>query len=137
VREPDNTRCRFDEGGRYRTNVWVYAGVSTFKAGRMDELRMHPTVKPLPLVIDALKDCSTRRGLVLDPFSGSGTTLLAAEKTGRLGRAIELDRHYVDATIGRWQALTGKSAIQVESGQTFDDVMRASRFVAAPFIRSE
>ena len=74
------------ESGRYRTNVWDYAGVNTFKRGRMDELRVHPTVKPLPLVVDALKDCSKRGGIVLDPFVGSGTTLLAAEKTGRIGR---------------------------------------------------
>jgi len=112
-------------GGRYRTNVWDYAGVNTFKPGRMDELRIHPTVKPLPLVIDALKDCSTRRGIVLDPFVGSGTTLLAAEKTGRMGRCIELDPHYVDAAIGRWQALTGELAVHVESGRTFDQMPHA------------
>jgi DNA modification methylase len=109
-------------GGRYRTNVWDYAGVNTFKRGRMDELRLHPTVKPLPLVVDALKDCSTRRGVVLDPFVGSGTTLLAAEKTGRIGRGIELDPYYVDAAIGRWQALTGELAVHVESGRTFDQM---------------
>jgi len=113
-------------GGRYRTNVWDYAGVNTFKRGRMDELSLHPTVKPLPMVVDALKDCSTRRGIVLDPFCGSGTTLLAAEKTGRLGRGIELDPHYVDATIGRWQALTGKHAIHAGSGLCFDEVASAS-----------
>jgi DNA modification methylase len=108
--------------GRYRTNVWDYAGVNTFKRGRMDELSMHPTVKPLPLVIDALKDCSTRRGVVLDPFVGSGTTLLAAEKTGRIGRGIELDPYYVDAAIGRWQILTSKPALHVESGVSFDEL---------------
>jgi DNA modification methylase len=110
------------EKGRYRTNVWDYAGVNTFKRGRMDELRMHPTVKPLPLVMDALKDCSNRRGVVLDPFVGSGTTLLAAEKTGRIGRAIELDPYYVDAAIGRWQGLTGEAAVHAETGQTFAEL---------------
>jgi DNA modification methylase len=110
------------EKGRYRTNVWDYAGVNTFKRGRMDELRTHPTVKPLPLVMDALKDCSTRRGVVLDPFVGSGTTLLAAEKTGRVGRAIEIDPHYVDAAIGRWQGLTGEAAVHAETEQTFDEL---------------
>ena len=109
-------------GGRYRTNVWDYAGVNTFKPGRMDELRIHPTVKPLSLVIDALKDCSTRKGIVLDPFLGSGTTLLAAEKTGRIGRGIELDPYYVDAAIGRWQVLTGKLAVHVESGLSFNEL---------------
>ena len=114
------------EKGRYRTNVWDYAGVNTFKRGRMDELRAHPTVKPLPLVVDALKDCSTRGGLVLDPFVGSGTTLLAAEKTGRVGRCIELDPHYVDAAVGRWQALTGQAAVHAETGQTFDELAAAA-----------
>jgi DNA modification methylase len=112
--------------GRYRTNVWDYPGVNTFKRGRMDELRAHPTVKPLPLVVDALKDCSKRGGIVLDPFAGSGTTLLAAEKTGRIGRAIELDPHYVDAAIGRWQALTGQAAVHTESGKTFSELAEAA-----------
>lgn len=107
--------------GRYRTNVWDYAGVNTFKRGRMDELQTHPTVKPLAMVMDALKDCSKRRAVVLDPFLGSGTTILAAEKTGRLGRGIELDPYYVDAAIGRWQTLTGKQAVHVKTGQTFDE----------------
>src|SRR5262245_13606844 len=114
------------ENGRYRTNVWDYAGVNTFKHGRMDELRIHPTVKPLSLVVDALKDCSTRRGVVLDPFVGSGTTLLAAEKTGRVGRAIELDPYYVDAAIGRWQALTGEEAMHAETGHTFNELAAAA-----------
>jgi DNA modification methylase len=114
------------EKGRYRTNVWDYPGVNTFRRGRMDELRAHPTVKPLALVVDALKDCSKRGGIVLDPFVGSGTTLLAAEKTGRVGRAIELDPHYVDAAIGRWQVLTGQAAVHVETGQTFNELVAAA-----------
>jgi DNA modification methylase len=108
--------------GRYRTNIWDYAGVNTFKPGRMAELTAHPTVKPLPMVIDAIKDCSSRRGIVLDPFAGSGTTILAAEKTGRIARALELDPHYVDVAIGRWQSLSGKSAIHLESGLSFDEL---------------
>jgi DNA modification methylase len=92
----------------------------------MAELTMHPTVKPLALVMDALKDCSSRRGVILDPFAGSGTTLLAAEKTGRIGRGIELDPHYVDAAIGRWQRLTGELAVHAESGRTFDQMPNAS-----------
>jgi hypothetical protein len=114
------------ERGRYRSNVWDYAGVNTFRRGRMEELSAHPTVKPLPLVVDALKDCSRRRGIVLDPFLGSGTTLLAAEKTGRIGRSIELDPQYVDAAIRRWQALTGQDAVLIASGDTFDQ--RAARY---------
>jgi DNA modification methylase len=123
---PHINNFRLGEKGRYRTNVWDYAGVNTFKRGRMDELRIHPTVKPLSLVVDALKDCSARRGMVLDPFVGSGTTLLAAEKTGRVGRAIELDPYYVDAAIGRWQALTGEEAVHAETGQTFNELAAAA-----------
>ena len=75
------------QSGRYRTNVWDYAGVNTLKRGRQDELAIHPTVKPVPLVADAIKDCSVRGDIVLDPFSGSGTTIIAAERTGRRARA--------------------------------------------------
>ena len=71
--------------GRYRTNLWTYAGANTLKPGRLDELSMHPTVKPVALVQDAILDCSKRNGIVLDAFSGSGTTIIAAEKTGRIG----------------------------------------------------
>jgi DNA modification methylase len=112
------------ERGRYRSNVWDYAGVNTFKRGRMAELVAHPTVKSLPLVMDAIKDCSKRRGIVLDPFLGSGTTLLAAEKTGRVGRGIELDPHYADVAIHRWQSVTGKQAVHLATGLSFEQVAR-------------
>jgi DNA modification methylase len=112
------------ERGRYRTNVWDYPGVNTFRRGRMEELQAHPTVKPLAMVVDALKDCSERHGIVLDPFVGSGTTLLAAEKTGRLGRGIEFDSHYADVAIRRWQKLSGQSAIHVETRESFDELAR-------------
>ncbi len=96
--------------GRYRTNVWEYPGVNTMRKDRLEELSMHPTVKPVLLVADAIKDCSKRRGIILDPFGGSGTTLIAAEKTGRHARLIELDPHYCDVTIKRWEKLTGEKA---------------------------
>jgi DNA modification methylase len=112
------------ERGRYRSNVWDYAGVNTFKRGRMAELAAHPTVKSLPLVMDAIKDCSKRRGIVLDPFLGSGTTLLAAEKTGRVGRGMELDPHYADVAIHRWQSETGKQAVHHGTGLSFEDLAR-------------
>jgi DNA modification methylase len=83
------------------------------------------------MVIDAIKDCSTRNGVVLDPFAGSGTTILAAEKTGRVGRGIELDPHYVDVAIGRWQSLTGKLAVHVESGLSFNELAAQRRDKAA------
>jgi DNA modification methylase len=108
--------------GRHRTNVWDYAGVNSMRAGRLEELAMHPTVKPVALVADAIKDCSRRGGLVLDPFSGSGTTLIAAERTGRKARALEIDPTYVDVAVRRWQAYTGKSAVLAGSGQTFETI---------------
>jgi DNA modification methylase len=111
--------------GRTRTNVWTYAGVNTFRAGRMDDLAMHPTVKPVSLVADAMRDCSRRKGLVLDPFMGSGTTIMAGEKVGRRVRGIECDPAYVDAAIRRWQAFTRADAVLAETGQTFEEVQAA------------
>lgn len=86
--------------GRYRTNVWTYAGVNSFGKDR-DDLALHPTVKPVALVADAIRDCSHRKGIVLDAFAGSGTTLVAAERTGRRGRAIEIDPAYCDVIVRR------------------------------------
>lgn len=99
------------KNGRYRTNVWEYPGVNSLKKERMADLQMHPTVKPINLVADAIKDCSKRGGIILDPFAGSGTTLLAAEKTGRKARLIELDPHYCDVIVKRWETLTGEKAL--------------------------
>jgi DNA modification methylase len=107
--------------GRYRTNVWEYAGVNSFGRERDDALAMHPTVKPMALVADALRDCSKRGQIVLDPFAGSGTTLVAAEKTGRRARVLELDPLYCDTIIRRWQTVTGKRAIHRASRQTFEE----------------
>ena len=107
---------------RYRTNVWEYAGVNSFGRERDDSLAMHPTVKPVTLVADALRDCSKRNQIVLDPFAGSGTTVIAAEKTGRRARVIELDPIYCDTIIRRWQSITGKCAEHVESGQSFEEL---------------
>lgn len=116
---PHINTIELGRSGRYRTNVWDYAGVNTMRAGRLDELAMHPTVKPVALVIDAIKDCSRRDDIVLDPFGGSGTTLIAAEKSGRRACLIELDPTYVDVAIRRWQALTGSKAVHAASGQVF------------------
>ena len=107
--------------GRYRTNVWDYAGINSMRAGRDEELAMHPTVKPVAMVADAIKDCSRRGGIVLDAFSGSGTTIMAAEQTSRRGRAIELDPRYVDVAVRRWQKQTGQKALGLRSGFTFDE----------------
>jgi len=108
--------------GRNRTNVWEYPGVNTFNRTRMVERVMHPTVKPIELVMDAILDASAPNELVLDPFGGSGTTLLAAERTKRRAGLIEIDPIYVDLTIERWQAETGKAAIHLESGKTYDEL---------------
>lgn len=111
------------ETGRYRTNVWPYAGANTFRKGRMEDLADHPTVKPTALVADAIRDCSKRGGIILDPFMGSGTTILAAERTGRRAYGMELDPIYVDVAIRRWQTRTGKQAVLASTGQTFAEVM--------------
>ncbi len=89
--------------GRYRTNVWQYRGVNTMRAGRMEELALHPTVKPVQMIADAIRDVSGRGEIVLDVFGGSGSTLIAAEKTGRRARLCEIDPVYCDRIIARWQ----------------------------------
>ena len=114
-------------GGRYRTNVWSYPGANTFRRGRDADLALHPTVKPIALVADAIMDVSHRGDIVLDPFGGSGTTLLAAERTGRLARLIELDPLYVDVIVRRWLALGGRQAILASTGQAFAEVEAARR----------
>ncbi len=108
--------------GRYRTNVWQYPGVNAVDPRRRRELEMHPTTKTTALVADAIRDCSRRDGLVLDSFGGSGTTLLAAERTGRRARLIEIDPIYVDVAIRRWQDRTGGQATLTSTGQTFEKV---------------
>ena len=119
---PHINNFRLGERGRYRTNVWTYAGVNSFRRDREDELAMHPTVKPVAMVMDAIRDCSQRNGIVLDPFGGSGTTLIAAERTGRIARLIELDPIYVDVIVRRWQMLTGEQATLDGSGDRFDTI---------------
>jgi DNA modification methylase len=108
--------------GRYRTNVWTYPGVNTFGQNRDAELAMHPTVKPVALVADAIKDASKRNAIVLDAFGGSGTTLVAAERTGRLGYALEISPHYVDTIVKRVSEAVGREAVLEATGETFDEV---------------
>jgi DNA modification methylase len=108
--------------GRYRTNVWDYPGISSLSKSRAEELAMHPTVKPVALLADAIRDCSKRGDIVLDAFGGSGTTLIAAQKTGRRARLIEYDPAYVDTIIHRFESVTGKPAVLVETGGIFEDV---------------
>jgi DNA modification methylase len=111
--------------GRTRSNVWTHAGANSFRAGRMDELKMHPTVKPVALVADAMRDCSRRGSIILDAFAGSGTTIMAAEQIGRRAYCIEIDPRYIDVAIRRWQRFTGKDAVLESSGQTFEELPAA------------
>jgi DNA modification methylase len=105
--------------GRNRSNVWDYAGINGFGRHRDELLAMHPTVKPVAMLADIIKDASHRGEVVLDAFGGSGSTLLAAERTGRRAAIIEIDPLYVDGTIRRWQALTGGTARCEATGETF------------------
>jgi DNA modification methylase len=117
---PHINNFELGQHGRHRTNVWDYPGVNTMRAGRLEELAMHPTVKPVGLVADAIRDCSRRGGLVLDPFCGSGTTLIAAERTGRKARALEIDPIYVDVAVRRWQTYSGKPALLTPHNEPFE-----------------
>jgi DNA modification methylase len=122
---PHINNFELGQHGRSRSNVWTYAGVNTFRAGRLDDLASHPTVKPVALVADAMRDCSRRGDIVLDPFMGSGTTILAAERVGRRGYGLEIDPLYVDAAVRRWQAYTRRDAFLAGADTTFDKVTAA------------
>ena len=105
--------------GRHRTNVWDYVSQNSLNGTSRSKLALHPTVKPVAMIADAIRDCSNRGGLILDPFGGAGTTLIAAERTGRRARVIELNPTFVDVSIERWQRLTGGTALHADSGQPF------------------
>jgi hypothetical protein len=108
--------------GRNRSNVWTYAGVNSFGRGRMEALAIHPTVKPVALVADALLDCTSRGDAVLDQFAGTGTTILAAEKVGRTAYAIEYEPRYADAALMRWRQSTKLEAVLAGDGRTFEEI---------------
>lgn len=113
--------------GRNRSNIWNYPSANRFgrNAGEdFHQLTLHPTVKPVAMLADAIMDCTARGELVLDPFLGSGSTLIAAEKVGRKCRGLEIDPLYADLIIRRWQNFTGASAIHGESGKPFDELSR-------------
>ena len=113
--------------GRNRTNIWNYAGSTSFGEERADNLEMHPTVKPLSMVADAILDCSNRGGIVLDVFAGSGTTLLAAEQTGRRGFGIELDPHYADLILRRFGERLSLKATHIPTGLSFEELRTQKR----------
>jgi DNA modification methylase len=124
--EPHVNNIELGKNGRYRTNVWDCPGQNTFHKDRDKELAMHPTVKPLQLIADIILDCTKNKDIVLDPFGGAGTTLLAAEKTGRRARLIEIDPIYVDVTIRRWQQKYGLEAVHGASGKAFNAMETAA-----------
>jgi DNA modification methylase len=121
---PHRNNVQLGRFGRNRSNVWRYPGVNSFSRQTEEGnlLALHPTVKPVALVADAILDCTARRDIVLDGFLGSGTTLIAAERTGRRCYGTEIDPLYVDTIIRRWQKLTGDTVIYAETGRTFDDL---------------
>jgi DNA modification methylase len=129
-KKPHRNNIQLGQYGRYRTNVWQYRRVNSLSRstdeGNLSDL--HPTIKPVELVADAILDCSARGDVVLDAFLGSGTTVIAAERTGRACYGIELDPRYVDTIVRRWQAFTGQSAVRESTGRAFNELeMEAAR----------
>jgi DNA modification methylase len=123
-RQGHRNNVQLGQFGRNRSNVWRYPGANSFgRCGEEGNLSaLHPTVKPVAMVADAILDCSARGDIVLDAFLGSGTTVIAAERTGRRCYGVELDPAYVDTIVRRWQALTGGSARHAANGRSFDDL---------------
>jgi DNA modification methylase len=119
---PHHNNVQLGRMGRHRSNVWNYPGANSFSRQGEDLLSVHPTVKPVAMVTDAIMDCSSRGDIVLDSFLGSGTTLIAAERVGRICYGIELEPQYVDATVHRWQKLTGLHAVEQGTERTFAEV---------------
>lgn len=120
---PTRDRVQLGRFGRYRTNVWEVPGQNSFGKHRMEALRMHPTSKPVPLLTEAIRDVTDRGDIVLDSFMGSGTLLVAAEKTGRVARGMELDPLYVDTIVRRWQIYTGQAAILDGRERDFSEIV--------------
>ncbi len=118
--KPHINNVKLGKHGRYRTNVWEYAGINSFGESRDEDLATHPTVKPVKLVEDAILDCSKRGGIILDAFAGSGTTLIAAHRGGRIGYGLELDPVYCDVIVRRRQAETGLKAKLAGTDESFD-----------------
>ncbi|MDU8912247.1 DNA methyltransferase [Aestuariicoccus sp. MJ-SS9] len=113
---PHRNNVELGRHGRNRTNLWTYAGVNTFRRGRMEDLRAHPTAKPVAMIKDALLDVSRRGDIVLDPFLGAGATLIAAERCGRDARGMDIDPAYVDVALRRWREETGDEPVRVSDG---------------------
>jgi hypothetical protein len=119
---PHTNNVKVGKRGQYRTNVWDYAGVNSLGKGQLTDLAAHPTVKPVALVADAIRDVTRPGEIVLDAFIGSGTTILAAEKAKRWAYGIEIEPGYVDVAIQRWSAMTGEEAVLADTGESFAEV---------------
>ncbi|MGZ9066852.1 MAG: DNA-methyltransferase, partial [Burkholderiales bacterium] len=111
--------------GRNRSNLWSYRGLNSFGAERDELLASHPTVKPVLMIADAIRDVTGRGDLVLDTFLGSGSTLMAAEETGRVCFGVDLDPLYIDVAVRRWQGVTKRDALLSGTKTTFDEVAAA------------
>ena len=118
-RGPHLNTVELGRHGRNRSNVWSYRGLAGFGDGRQEALASHPTVKPVAMIADALVDCTRRRDVVLDPFCGSGSTLIAAQKVNRRTRLMEIDPHYCDLAVRRWQTFTGQVARHADTRVAF------------------
>ena len=129
---PHANSFELGQHGRSRTNVWSYAGVNSFKRNRREELDSHPTVKPVRLVADAMLDCSRRGSIVLDPFMGSGTSIIAGQMVGRRVYGMELEPRYVDVAVRRWERFSGRDSVPGSSGQTFGEAEAARREGGGP-----
>ena len=125
--EPHLNNVELGRFGRNRTNVIHMPGVNTFGKGRSKALELHPTVKPVGLIADLILDASAPGDLILDPFAGSGTTLIAAEKTDRIAALVELDPVYIDVICRRFEAFNGEVAIHIDSGMTFAELKQSRR----------
>ena len=115
---PHINNIQLGKHGRNRSNVWQYRGLAGFGKDRSEQLEAHPTAKPVAMIADAMRDCSKRGGIILDPFGGFGSTMIAAERTGRLARLIEIDPTYVDRTVRRWQRIAKDDAINAQNRPT-------------------
>jgi DNA modification methylase len=123
-KKPHRNNIQHGQYGRYRTDVWNYRCVNSLSqiADEGGLPRLHSTIKPVELVADAILDCTARGDIVLDPFLGSGTTVIAAERTGRVCYGIEPSPLLVDTIVRRWQALTGQSAVEESTEKTFSEI---------------
>jgi DNA modification methylase len=124
--EPHINNIKLGKNGRYRSNLWTYPGASSLGSDARRGLKDHPTVKPTDMLEDALLDIAHRGDIVIDSFLGSGSTLIAAEKTGRVCYGIEIDPHYVDLICRRFESLTGKAAVFFSERKTCQRPCRAT-----------